>query len=265
MAKKPTTSLIVTTYNSPRYLELSMRSIFNQRYLPDEILVADDGSTDETRMLVDKLTAQSPVPVHHIWQPDEGFRAGAIRNKAIAKAIGDYIIQIDGDMILHPSFVLDHLRMANRGTFVCGSRVIINKALTESILSIRRIDIKSNEAGMQHTMNGRRIPLLMPLLSRYKAKNGAYARSCNMACWRDDLMQVNGYNEDICGWGREDSELSWRLINVGIKKRFLKFGGIQYHLYHPENEKGCDPRNIAIMERTARERIAWAPNGIVKG
>jgi GT2 family glycosyltransferase len=155
--------------------------------------------------------------------------------------------------------------MAHRGTFVCGSRVIIEQELTESIIDKRRIVIKCNETGLRHTINGHRIPLLIPFFSRYKAHNGSYARSCNMACWRDDLLRVNGYNEDIRGWGREDSELSWRLMNAGIKKRFLKFGGIQYHLYHSENEKGCDPRNIALMERTAREHISWIPNGIVKG
>ena len=85
-----------------------------------------------------------------------------------------------------------------------------------------------------------------------------------MAFWRDDLLRVNGYNEDIKGWGREDSELSWRLINAGVKKRFLKFGGVQFHLFHKENSKDCDPRNIELMERTRNEKIKWVPNGIRK-
>jgi predicted glycosyltransferase involved in capsule biosynthesis len=86
-----------------------------------------------------------------------------------------------------------------------------------------------------------------------------------MAFWREDLLRVNGYNEDIVGWGREDSDISQRLINSGVKKRFLKFGGIEYHLYHKENDKSLDASNIALMERTAREHISWIPNGIVKG
>ncbi|MDE5940978.1 MAG: glycosyltransferase family 2 protein [Muribaculaceae bacterium] len=261
---RPSSSLIVTTYNSPRFLELSMRSVFNQRMLPDEILVADDGSGEETRMLVEELAVESFVPVRHIWQPDEGFRAGAIRNRAIEAAKGEYIIQIDGDMILHPAFVKDHIAMAKRGTFVCGSRVMLDRNLTETILNTGRIDLKPGEEGIKSPINGRRMKLLTPFFARYKASDGTYARSCNMACWRDDLMLVNGYNEDIRGWGREDSELSWRLINAGVKKRFLKFGAIQYHLDHKENSKDLDPRNIELMERTRREKLTWAKNGIIK-
>lgn len=258
------TSLIVTTYNSPRYLELSIRSIFNQRKLPDEILVADDGSGEETQMLVERLAEESFVPLRHIWQPDEGFRAGAVRNRAIEAATGDYIIQIDGDMILHPSFVLDHVRRARKGTFVCGSRVLVGEKLTADILNRRRVELSASERGMEHGSNGRRIPWLTPLFSRYKASDGTYARSCNMACWRSDLMAVNGYNEDISGWGREDSELSCRLINAGVKKRFLKFGAIQFHLHHPENSKERDPRNIALLEQTRAQKLTRIPNGIVK-
>lgn len=262
--KKPRVSLLVTTYNSPRYLELSIRSIFNQRRLPDEILVADDGSGEETRLLVEELAAESFVPLRHIWHPDKGFRAGAIRNKAIEAANGDYIIQIDGDIILHPSFVGDHMRMAKRGRFVCGSRVIIDEQLTGEILRTGRIELKPGEPGLKSSLNGRRLPFLTPFFKRYKASDGTYVRSCNMACWREDLLKVNGYNEDITGWVREDSELSWRLINAGVKKRFLKFGGIEYHLHHNENAKDRDTRNIELMEHTRTARLTWAKNGIFK-
>lgn len=259
-----TTSLLVTTYNSPRYLELSIRSIFNQRRLPDEILVADDGSGEETRELVEELAAESFVPIYHIWQPDQGFRAGAIRNKAIAAAKGDYIIQIDGDIILDPAFVIDHLRFAKKGTFVCGSRVLIDEALTSELMHSGRIELKHGEKGMKSSFNGRRLPLLTPFFTHYKSGDPVYARSCNMACWRNDLLMVNGYNEDISGWGREDSELSCRLVNAGVKKRFLKFGAIQYHLFHKENSKELDPRNIELMEHTRSECLKWIPNGISK-
>ena len=140
-SKKPRVSLLVTTYNSPRYLELSIRSIFNQRRLPDEILVADDGSGEETRLLVEELAAESFVPLRHIWHPDKGFRLSAIRNKAIEAANGDYIIQIDGDIILHPAFVLDHMRIARKGSFITGSRVLLTKETTDEIISSGNVDL----------------------------------------------------------------------------------------------------------------------------
>lgn len=261
---RPTLSIIVTTYNSPQYLELSVRSIFRQSVLPDEILIADDGSGESTGKLVESVAGESEVPLRHIWQEDEGFRAGAIRNKAIAAASSEYILQIDGDMILHPRFIEDHLSVARRGTFVTGSRVLLSEELSREIINDRRIDISLKEKGVRHPFNGRRIPWLIPFFTGYKSSDGTYTRSCNLACWREDLLKVNGYNEDISGWGREDSELSLRLINAGVKKRFLKFGGIQFHLHHKENSKDRDPRNIAIMENTAKQKLKWIPNGIVK-
>ena len=247
-SKKPRVSLLVTTYNSPRYLELSIRSIFNQRRLPDEILVADDGSGEETRLLVEELAAESFVPLRHIWHPDKGFRLSAIRNKAIEAANGDYIIQIDGDIILHPAFVLDHMRIARKGSFITGSRVLLTKETTDEIISSGNVDLAAIKT-IKKGLNGRRMPLLTPFMTGYKSRQGEYVR---------------GYNEDITGWGREDSELSWRLINAGAKKRFLKFGGIEYHLHHNENAKDQDPRNIELMEHTRTARLTWAKNGIFK-
>ena len=110
----------------------------------------------------------------------------------------------------------------------------------------------------------RRIPWLMRMMRRYKSGDGGYVRGCNMAFWRKDLLNVNGYNEDIRGWGREDSELSYRLINSGKKKGFVKFGGIEYHLYHKENSKENDARNIAMMERASKSGLTKVPNGICK-
>ena len=79
-----TVSLIISTYNWPRALYLCLDSVMQQSVLPDEILIADDGSGMETRDVVRHFERISPVPVRHIWHEDRGFRVAAIRNKAIA-------------------------------------------------------------------------------------------------------------------------------------------------------------------------------------
>ena len=71
--------------------------------VPGEIIVADDGSGPDTRSVVERHEAASPCPLHHVWHPDEGFRLGGIRNKAMARAAGDYIVSLDGDMVCHPA------------------------------------------------------------------------------------------------------------------------------------------------------------------
>ena len=85
-------SLLIATYNWKEAGNLSLLSVFDQTTLPQEILIADDGSKDDTRQMIEEMRKISPIPIIHVWQEDKGFRVGAIRNKAIARASGDYII-----------------------------------------------------------------------------------------------------------------------------------------------------------------------------
>lgn len=258
------TSLIISTYNSPAALRLSLKSAIKQRVLPDEIIVADDGSTSITEEVVTEFAAISPVPIVHVWHPDEGFRLCAIRNRAIAVARHEYIIQADGDIIFHKDFVADHKRAAREGTFVCGSRVLLDPILTKKAIDEDRIRFSIFDKGVRHMLNALHLPLLSPLLRNYKRDDDFYLRGCNMAFWRKDLLEVNGYNEDIRGWGREDNEIACRLMNAGVRKAFLKLGGIEYHLYHPVKDTSEEKRNRSLLERTRRERLIRTENGVDK-
>jgi len=118
-------SLIVTTYNRPVLKSAAMQST-----LPHEIVVADDGSGEETANIIEEASKKSTVPILHAWQEDRGFRAAMSRNRAIAMSSGEYIVMIDGDMVLHPLFVKDHIEAAEPGTFVQGSRVLLSEEAT---------------------------------------------------------------------------------------------------------------------------------------
>ena len=83
-----------------------------------------------------------------------------------------------------------------------------------------------------------------------------------MAFWKKDIIEVNGYNEDFTGWGREDSEMAIRLINAGIQKQFLKFGGISYHLYHREASREMEETNIKKMQDAIEKKLVRSPLGI---
>ena len=95
-------TLVNTTYNWSESLELVLKSIENQTIVPEEVVIADDGSAVETKEIIGKFQKDSDLNIIHSWQEDIGFRAAKARNKAIAKSSGDYIILIDGDIILHP-------------------------------------------------------------------------------------------------------------------------------------------------------------------
>jgi glycosyltransferase involved in cell wall biosynthesis len=255
-------SLIISTYNWPEALNLCLISVRNQTLLPDEVIIADDGSTDETRNLISKYQHDFPVPVVHVWQPDEGFQLAKIRNKAIAAAHHEYIVQIDGDLVLNRHFIEDHVSFRKKNTFVSGSRVIMNKELSASIIGAENTKIHLTSKGLLNVFNGFRISILTKLMEGYKHADIYYLRGCNMAFWRSDLVKINGYNEAFIGWGREDNEIGLRLINSGIKKRIIKFSAVVFHIYHPEKIRAGLNANDELMHRTAAEKTKYCEIGL---
>ncbi|WP_374166318.1 glycosyltransferase family 2 protein [Arcticibacter sp. MXS-1] len=257
------TSLIISTYNWPEALDLCLLSVARQSVLPDEVIIADDGSTKETEFLIHKIKATFPVPITHVWQEDEGFQLAKIRNKAIARARYEYIVQIDGDLVLHRDFLKDHLELATPGTFVTGSRVLMNKDLSDNLLTSRSTLASAFSTGIKNRMNGLRIGLLRKYLAdRYKQKDKLYLRGCNMAFWQDDLIRVNGYNEEFKGWGKEDNEIAVRLMNSGIRKRVAKFGAVVFHIYHSEHCRASCHENEHRLNQAMKENITYCARGV---
>lgn len=260
-------SLIVTTYNRPDALVLVLESIARQSLLPAEVVVADDGSGEPTRELIGRVAATFPVPLRHVWQPDEGFRAGTARNKAIAAASGDYIVQIDGDMVLHPRFLADHAAVARRGAFVLGSRVRLNSRWTERFCAAgrfpHRIGIFS-PAIYKGREKALRLPRRLGAALSRRYHRGGSAIGCNMAYWRDDLIAVNGYDEHYHGWGCEDDDLSRRLSAAGIESFKLFRLGLAYHLWHREEDRSNYAASRSYFDSRAADGSVRCADGIDK-
>jgi glycosyltransferase involved in cell wall biosynthesis len=240
-------------------------SVKAQSVLPAEVIIADDGSTGETAQLIHTFQKSFPVAIKHIWHPDDGFQLSAIRNKGIAACTQNYIVQIDGDLILHRHFIADHLQFRKRNFFVTGSRVLLSPETSAKLFENSSIEIAKYARGDQNFFNKFRNALLRDLLARrYKirGKHEYYVKGCNMAFWKKNLLAVNGYNELFVGWGKEDSELAIRLINAGTKKLFLKMGGISYHLYHKEASRESEAANVTFMNETIDQKRKWADKGL---
>lgn len=263
MNHTPVTSLLIATYNWPEALELCLMSVLQQKVLPAEVVIADDGSKEETRQLIEKFSQRFPIPLQHIWQPDKGFQLGKIRNKSMAAAKGDYLIQIDGDLVLHPSFVQDHMAAAREGHFIGGSRAMIRETFSKEVLHNKQLQFSFFEPGIQNRFNALHLPALARFIELVKKEKGLFnLRGCNMSFWKKDIIAVNGYNESISGWGREDTELVIRLYNLGIKRVFFKLQGIVYHLYHKEFDRSRLAQNDEVMERTLQQKLTRCAKGI---
>lgn len=258
-----TSSLIISTYNWPEALDLVLKSVVKQKVLPNEVIIADDGSSNNTKLLIDSYKSKFKIPLHHVWHEDVGFRKSVILNKAIASAKGDYIIQADGDCILHPSFVKDHLRFAQPNTYLFGSRVNIKKDLLENLFSGKRVNFNVFSKGIGKRTRAIHIPFFSQF---YKASNefSKKYRGCNTSYRRADAISVNGYNEDFEGWGREDSEFALRMLNKGILARRIRYAGIVFHIYHVEKSKDRLETNNNIEQQTINDNVVWCENGINK-
>ncbi|RPH32359.1 MAG: glycosyltransferase [Bacteroidales bacterium] len=249
-------SLIITTYNRKDALELVLLSVKMQSLMPFEVIVADDGSTSETAELIKHYQTQFPVKLLHCWQEDKGFRVSHIRNKAFAVASGEYIIMVDGDVILHRNFIRSHLEHLASNHFIQGSRVLLSPEATQKAIESKQIHFTPFSKGIKNRINAISNRLFSQLIQVfYKGeKTHKGVRSCNLSCWKSDLIKVNGFSEEFIGWGREDSEFVVRLLNSGISRTNLKFGGVVYHLWHKENKTDdLLKKNDILLERAIAE------------
>lgn len=257
------TSLVISTYNWKEALELVLKSVLKQKRLPSEIVIADDGSKDDTKQLIEAYKAKFDIPLHHVWQEDKGFRKAMIINKAVAKAQGDYIIQVDGDCIMHSSFIKDHMRYARQGVYLSGSRVSVREGYLKPLFDKQKTRFNVFSSGLKK--RGRALHL--PSLSKfYKESDGFNLknRGCNMSFAREDFIAVNGYNEAFEGWGREDSELGRRFHNYGLLNRRLKNIAIIYHIYHYEKPKDKLEENHQMEVDAVKHKTVWCEHGIDK-
>jgi glycosyltransferase involved in cell wall biosynthesis len=233
-------SVLVATYNWPKALQLCLESLKTQTDLDFEIIIADDGSTAETRDLIESLKPSMPIPITHLWQTDEGFRKTRILNQAIASASGNYLVFLDGDCLAQPDFVARHRQLAQAGHLVTGSRVLLNEALTQEVLSylhwnFKRFSTKLLAYRLQGEIN-KYWPLKIHLPDgawrNYKQFVWRRIKGCNMACWKADAVVIGGFDETMTGWGHEDADFVFRLQNQGLIRKSGAWATEVFHLFH---------------------------------
>jgi glycosyltransferase involved in cell wall biosynthesis len=262
-------SVIVTTYNRPDALRAVLAGLEAQRDRDYEVIVADDGSRDDTRALVQAVAATASVPLRHVWQDDLGFRAGAARNRAAAHAAGEYLVFLDGDCVPRPDFIAQHRALAEPGWMVAGNRILLSEAFTARALaeqwpihgwSNERWQVAQREGSINRTLPLRALPL--GPLRKLAATRWQRVRTCNLAVWRSDFATVNGFDEAYAGWGFEDSDLAVRLLNAGVRRKEGAFATGVLHLWHRENDRRFEGENLARLQQRIGSRITRIERGL---
>ena len=270
------TELIVATYNSPRALLLCLTSVAAQTVLPDSICIADDGSGPETRAAVDAFAAAHPeLRFRHVWQEDRGFEKAAILNKAIASSEAEFLIFIDGDVLIHPDFVARHQELARPGAFSTGSLIRLDAAATAGVTEAMVRDGVVFERGWLRSSRAidrfgtwlKTMPFPRPVMAFLDRATPVQRALCgaNASLFRADALKVNGFDETI-KYGGVDKEFGVRLENAGVRGQHLRYTAPLVHLDHPRGY--ADPekmrRHKAHIQEMRRTRTAFTPDGIVK-
>jgi glycosyltransferase involved in cell wall biosynthesis len=257
-------SVVVVTYNRPDALDAVLRALSAQGDGGFEVVVADDGSKPDTAAVAAAWNGRLGHRVLHVWQPDRGFRAAEIRNRAILAANGDYCIFLDGDCLARPNFIAAHRKLAQPRRFVTGNRALLSPELSDRVLREGLPVERWSTAQWQHQrsrggINRLAALLQLPLgpLRSWNATAWRGARSCNLGVWRSDLIAVNGFDAGYAGWGREDSDLFVRLIRSGVRRKDGRMATGVLHLWHPEADRASLPENDRrLAEVLADTRIA---------
>lgn len=256
-------TLVITTYERPDALHAVLASVAAQSRQPHEMIVADDGSGPATAAVVRDWAGRLATPLRHCWQERRGFRLTRLRNLAILAASGDYLIFIDGDMLLHREFIEDHVLLARAGCYTQGVRILANNALTAQLIAHPEQTVQPWHAGLGvlrrlYLLHNRRLALLLRTLgNRFIAIKG-----CNQAFWRGDLQRVNGFEEMMEGWGPEDKELCARLQHAGLQRQSLLAGGIAIHLQHPPAARTRHVQNLNLLARTLTSKRTRSERGL---
>jgi len=243
-------SVIMTTYNSPVWLEKVLWGYSAQLHQDFEIIIGDDGSTAETREVIDRLRQETGMAIKHVWQEDKGFRKCRILNKSILQVESDYVVFTDGDCIPRNDFLQVHAQEAQPSTYLSGG---YHKLPMDTSIAITKDDILSGRCfqlswlkahGLQNSYKNSKLTAgpkrakifnaLTPTACNFKGSNGS--------AWLKDILAVNGFDERM-PWGGLDREFGVRLINSGVKPKHVRYNAIVVHLDHKRGYK--DPELVS--------------------
>jgi glycosyltransferase involved in cell wall biosynthesis len=270
------TELIVSTYQSPHALTLCLTSVACQTVRPDSICIADDGSGPQTAEAIAAFGAAHPgLALRHVWHEDRGFEKAAILNKAIATSVAEFLVFIDGDVLIHPTFIARHLEIARPGRFSTGSLIRLD---TEATALVTPALIESGEVFTRDWLRAHRaidrlgtwlktMPFPRPVMAALDAATPVQRALCgaNASLFRADALKVNGFDEAI-KYGGGDKEFGVRLENAGVRGQHLRYTAPLVHLDHPRGYRDETQirRHKAMIREVRRSRRSWAPDGIEK-
>lgn len=236
MVHEPDIALLVSTFQRPGHLRRALASIAAQRDVDGrmELVVTDDGSTDETPQIVADFAASVRFPVHFTTHPHTTFRLSRCRNEGAAATTAPYLLFLDGDCVLPSDHVRVHLERRRPGVVMAGDSVRLDQTtsarITADVISAGGFEQWGPPEEWRRLGRLDRRSRLYRWL-RHPTKPKLIGN--NVGIWRADFARVNGYDENFQGWGCEDDDLRLRLRKSGVVIESILRWTQGLHLWHP--------------------------------
>lgn len=234
-------SVLTTVYNRPEHVRLLVATLAAQSRIPDELIVADDGSDADTVRAMKACLEDCGFVTRLVRQEKAGGRRSAARNTAIRAASGDYLLFLDCDIVLLPGALEVHAQEAAPRRLLCGNRALLDEATTHALF--QSIPVPSDEDWEQAWLlaDRRELEEAARLFRRHaRQRRWHVARphkpkllGCHFSLFREDVERVNGFDENFVGWGYEDDDFGRRLYKVGVEPRSVILSARALHLWHP--------------------------------
>lgn len=234
MKQLPPASIILATFNDASILEWSLAAFARQSFSDFELILADDGSSEDYAPVLRKWAPRFSREIAHVWHERCEFRKTRIQNRAASVARTDRLIFVDIDCLPQRNFVRNHLLLLEPGVALTGRRVHIRKEVLPpaEVAYERGLGLGGGTLFLEWLKGrARAIEHGFELPVFYESANNGIL-GCNFSVMKSDFAAVNGFNEEFLGRGGEDTDIDLRLRRNGVRVRCLRNKLIEYHLMH---------------------------------
>jgi glycosyltransferase involved in cell wall biosynthesis len=251
----PTVSIILPTYNRAKFLPDAFAAIAGQQWTDWELIVVDDGSTDNTRELVPELTRGWPQPVRYIHQENQG--AYGARNTGLDHAGGKYIAFYDSDDLWLPHHLQDCVEALEANPdvdWVWGACRIVN--LTTGEVTAPTTFVESGRPRPFTKLRSRQLGSLR-IIDDHRAaccqiEHGLYCGLQNSVI-RRQLFESYRFNSKLRNEAEDQVVVIWALAS-GFRFAYLDNTHVTYHI-HESNSSSTSPQEPVQKQRRIYEAV----------
>ncbi|MFN4152428.1 MAG: glycosyltransferase, partial [Candidatus Sericytochromatia bacterium] len=249
--KTPKVSIVMPVYNRENNLFYCLDALTKQSFKDFEVIITDDGSTDNTKKVVDKFRNKLNIRYTYAGE-NKGFRAARARNIGLQKVRGELVIFLDSDIVTPKNYIEEHIKVHKKyDEIVVNSFVYRMKTYKEDDLGLEPFEfIKKHRENLNDD-----IKYEFHVFDKEEPIEEGYYLDSNSLSIKAKHIIDEGFDESFVGWGHEDTELGYRFISKNFKFLFIKNNCESYHIHHYISPQKDDETAVNWKRLTTKYNI----------